>query len=82
MFLATVFGQTKLKELAECLPSIVLQGKAPSTVKKYAGAFNRWKRWATAKSEVAVFPAKPFQVALYMSFLIRVLKLVLLLKKR
>ena len=58
----------ELKELAESLPSIVLQCKAPAMVKKYSGAFNRWKRW---KPSVAIFPAKPLQVALYLSFLIK-----------
>ena len=53
----------ELKELAEYLPSIVLQSKAPATVKKYSEAFNRWKRWALLKPSVAVFPAKPLQVA-------------------
>ena len=61
----------ELKELAECLPSIVLQSKAPATVKKYSGAFSRWKRWASSKPSVVVFPAKPLQVALYLSFLIK-----------
>lgn len=61
----------ELRELAESLPSIVLRSKAPSTVKKYAGAFSRWKRWATSKASVAVFPAKPLQVALYLSSLIK-----------
>lgn len=60
----------ELRELAESLPSVVLHSKAPSTVKKYSGAFNRWKRWASSKPGLEVFPAKPFQVALYLSFLI------------
>ena len=60
----------ELRELAESLPSVVLHSKAPSTVKKYSGAFNRWKRWASSKPALEVFPAKPFQVALYLSFLI------------
>ena len=56
----------ELKELATSLPSIVLRGRALATVKKYSGAFLRWKRWA----EVSVMPGKPLNVALYMSYLI------------
>ena len=61
----------ELRDLAESLPSIVLQSKAPATVKKYAGAFSRWKRWANSKPGIVAFPAKPFQLALYMSFLMK-----------
>ena len=61
----------ELKDLAESLPSIVLQSRAPSTVKKYAGAFSRWKRWASSKPGLVLFPAKPFQVALYLSYLVK-----------
>ena len=64
----------ELKDLAESLPSIVLQSKAPATVKKYAGAFSRWKRWAVTKPNIDIFPAKPFQVALYLSYLVRTAK--------
>ena len=64
----------ELKDLAESLPSIVLQSKPPATVKKYSGAFSRWKRWAVTKPNIDVFPAKPFQVALYLSYLIRIAK--------
>ena len=60
----------ELKELAECLPMIALQSKAPATVKKYAGGFSRWKRCAKSKPGVEAFPAKPFQFALYLAFLI------------
>ena len=49
-----------------------MRGKAPSTVKKYSGAFVRWKRWAQQKSnDIACFPAKPQQVALYLAYLVQ-----------
>ena len=60
----------ELKELATSLPSIVLRGRAPATVKKYSGAFLRWKRWAEDHN-VSVMPGKPLNVALYMSYLIQ-----------
>ena len=61
----------ELKGLAAFLPRVVLCGKALSTVTKYTGAFKRWKAWASNKHEVKVFPAKPFHVALYLSYLIQ-----------
>ena len=60
-----------MRDLAESLPSVVLHSKAPATVKKYSGAFSRWKRWASSKPGLEICPAKPFQVALYLSCLIR-----------
>ena len=62
----------ELKELADALPVLVLQGRAPSTVKKYSGAFCRWKRWASTKPEVGYsLPPKPIHIALYLSFLVQ-----------
>ena len=58
-----------LKDVAATLPSLVLQGKAPTTLKKYSGAFGRWKRWAASRQEVPTLPAKPIHVALYLSYL-------------
>lgn len=60
----------ELKELATLLPTVVFSGKAPSTVKKYSGAFQRWKKWLTQKFEVDYCPAKPIQVSLYLTYLI------------
>lgn len=60
----------ELKELATLLPTVVFSSRAPSTVKKYSGAFLRWKKWLTQKFEVACCPAKPIQVSLYLTFLI------------
>ena len=59
----------ELKDLAETLPNIALRSKAPATVKKYAGGFSRWKKWATKKPGIVVLPAKPFQFAMYLAFL-------------
>ena len=61
----------ELKELAVFLPSVVLQSRAPSTVKKYSGAFSCWKLWASRKSgSIQIFPVKPLHLALYLAFLI------------
>ena len=42
-----------------------MQGKAPSTIKKYSGAYSRWSRWASSRDEV---PTKPIHVALYLAY--------------
>ena len=61
----------ELRELAEYLPLVALQSRAPSTAKKYAGAFCRWRTWAATKPQVNPFPAKPIHVGLYLSYLIQ-----------
>ena len=61
----------ELKVLAEFLPVAALQSRAPSTAKKYAGAFCRWRKWAATKPGVVPFPAKPIHVGLCLSFLIQ-----------
>ena len=48
---------------------ITLRSKAPATVKKYAGGFSRWKKWADSKPCTDSFPVRPFQLALYLAFL-------------
>ena len=63
------------KELASSLPDIVLKGRAMSTVKKYAGAYNHWKNWASSKSEISsTLPPSPIHIALYLSFLAQTAK--------
>ena len=59
----------ELQHLAESLQTTVLRGRADSTVTKYGNAFQRWKSWAQARQEVAVFPVKEVQFALYLQHL-------------
>ena len=60
----------ELQELAAALPELALQSRAPSTIKKYSGAFSRWRKWAATKSEIGPnLPPKPIHIALYLSFL-------------
>ena len=46
------------RELVSELPSILLLDKAPSTVKRYFGAFQKWERWAKSKC-ISSIPASP-----------------------
>ena len=60
--------EPELKELAKRLPDTILYSRADSMVRKYLGAFKRWKNWATER-EIAPIPAKDHHVALYLQFL-------------
>ena len=67
-----VIEDPELQELAQLLPTVVLRSRAPSTVKKYSGAFLRWKSWATQTYDhQACLPAKPLHIALYLTYLIQ-----------
>ena len=57
-----------LKELAAKLPDTILRSRADSTVKKYLGAFKRWKAWAKQHGMTAM-PVKEVHVALYLQHL-------------
>lgn len=56
-----------LKGLVGELQDAVLSSKAASTTKKYMGAFNRWKRWASQFPEIKPFPASPLHISLYIA---------------
>ena len=58
----------ELKDLASRLPSTILHSRADSTVKKYLGAFRRWKVWAAAH-KLSPLPAKPHEFASYLQHL-------------
>ena len=59
----------ELKGLVTSLKSTVLTSRAPATTSKYLCAFLRWKHWAEAHREVAVFPVKGTEFALYLQHL-------------
>ena len=59
----------ELQQLAKSLPNLVLQDRAVSTVKKYSGAYNRWRIWADTKPEIgSTLPPLPIHIALYLNF--------------
>ena len=69
-----IWGQLKdlegveLKELADKIPTTVLRSRADSTVRKYLGAFRRWKVWAHER-RMPVIPVKDFHWTLYLQSL-------------
>ena len=55
----------ELRGLARRLPQTIVHSRVDSTVKKYLGAFRRWKVWAS-QHNMPSLPAKDSQVALYL----------------
>ena len=60
----------ELKDLATDIPKIILQDRAPQTVKTYSRAFEQWKTWAKSKG-LRPLPASGHEFALYLAFLLR-----------
>ena len=55
-----------LRCLAEKLPEIVLGSRADSSALTYLSGFKRWRAWTNRFPEVAVLPATPAYVFLYL----------------
>ena len=55
-----------LRCLAKKLPEIVLGSRADSSTLTYLNSFKRWRAWANRFPEVAVLPATPAYVSLYL----------------
>ena len=60
----------ELNALASDIPKIILLDRAPSTVKKYASAFQQWKSWAVSK-QLQPLPASGYEFALYLAYLLK-----------
>ena len=61
----------ELKDLTDRLPVTILNSRANSTVKKYLGAYRRWKIWAIPHNLNPV-PARPHEFILYLQHLDKV----------
>ena len=55
----------ELAKLVEKLPATLLHSRAESSVRKYTGAYRRWKSWATTH-QLPHFPAQPHHIVLYL----------------
>lgn len=60
------FKDPRLAGLADKLRATVMRSRADSTVRKYMNAFQRWRKWASDKEEITVFPVKANQFVLYL----------------
>ena len=59
------FNDLQLKKLVQALPQTVLQAWVKTTTNKYAGAYQRWKEWASRHADGG-FPVKVALFALYL----------------
>ena len=59
------FDDPELTRLANELPTTLLKSRADSLVRKYVGAYCRWRTWALAH-KLPALPAKEHHVALYL----------------
>ena len=59
----------ELRCLAEAFSDTVLHSRVDGTTKKYLYAFKRWRQWAVPRREVAVFPVREVNFALYLQHL-------------
>ena len=66
-----LFQSPELNGLAQDMPGVIREARAPSTNKAYDGAYSKWEKWTDNYSEVVSVPAKPAHVVLYLLFLAR-----------
>ena len=59
----------ELKDLASRLPNTVLHSRVDSTVKKYMGAFKRWKTLALAHCRLQLIPTRSQDFVLYLQYI-------------
>lgn len=65
-----IVNHSQLKQLANSLPGILVQDRAPKTVLCYVRAYQTWKKWAI-QCNVTALPADPGVFALYLVHLIQ-----------
>ena len=59
-----------IQSLAEAVPGIIIQDRAPSTVRKYSAAFLAWQKGAEPKG-IKVLPASGPEFSLYLVYLLQ-----------
>ena len=58
-----------LTEIADGLPKLLAQARAPTTNRAYGYAYKKWKAWSDNYDEVDALPAKPVHVILFLMVL-------------
>jgi integrase len=58
-----------LAGIADGLPKLLAQARAPTTNRSYGYAYKKWKDWADNFDEVVALPAKPVHIILYLMVL-------------
>ena len=54
-----------IRSLAEAIPGIIIQDRAPSTIKRYSAAFSAWQKWADPRG-IKVLPTSGPEFSLYL----------------
>ena len=60
------FKDPDLMQLVEALPGTVLKARASTTTRKYAAAYQRWKKWVEEEHSGRSFPVNVALFALYL----------------
>ena len=60
----------EIRSLARVIPSIMVQDRAPSTIKKYVSSFLAWRKWAEAR-DINVLPTSGPEFSLYLVHLLQ-----------
>ena len=64
-------NNAKLKHLREILPETILKCRAETTINKYTNSFKKWIKWCDECNIENVFPAKDYEIALFLTSLIQ-----------
>ena len=59
-----------IRALADAVPGIIIQDRAPSTVRKYSAAFSAWLKWAEPRG-IKVLPTSGPEFSLYLVYLLQ-----------
>ena len=65
---ASAEGDPELQRMAALIPTVLTCSSAPSTVKNYTRAFQRWQSWAQERG-FASSPARPAHFLLYLFYI-------------
>jgi len=60
----------EIRSLARAIPSIMIQDRAPNTIKKYVSSFSAWRKWAEAR-DINVLPTSGPEFSLYLVHLLQ-----------
>ena len=63
----------EIRSLAQAVPGIMVQDRAPSTVKKYRSSFLAWRKWAEAR-DINALPTSGPELSVYLVHLLQTTK--------
>ena len=60
----------EVRSLAQAVPNIMVQDRAPSTIKKYKSSFSAWQTWAEAR-DINALPTSGPELSVYLVYLLQ-----------